>query len=91
MALVGGFSPGQGQKYVNAGIIRGGYIWNPLVAGEIFVQVAGLLAAGKPIVDGMELVEVGPVRVDPGKRLIQAQKLELLDKENIGRLVALGL
>lgn len=91
VALVGGFSPGQGQKYVNAGIIRGGYIWNPLVAGEIFVQVASMLAAGKPIVDGMELVDVGPVKVDAEKRLIQAQKLELLDKDNIGRLVALGL
>jgi len=91
VALVGGFSPGQGQKYVKSGIIRGGFIWNPMTAGEIFVQVATLLAAGKPVADNMELVEVGPVHVDPDKRLIQAQKLEPLDKENIDRLVALGL
>ena len=91
VALVGGFSPGQGQKYVKSGIIRGGFIWNPMTAGEIFVQVASLLAAGKPITDNMELIEVGPVHVDPDKRLIQAQKLEPLDKENIDRLVALGL
>ena len=62
-----------------------------MTAGEIFVQVASLLAAGKPITDNMELIEVGPVHVDPDKRLIQAQKLEPLDKENIDRLVALGL
>jgi simple sugar transport system substrate-binding protein len=31
------------------------------------------------------------VRVYPDKRLIQAQKLESLDKQNIDRLVALGL
>ncbi len=91
IVLVGGFSPGQGQKYVMSGTIRGGYIWNPLVAGEVFVQLASLLAAGKPITDNMDLADVGPVRVYPDKRLIQAQKLESLDKDNIARLVALGL
>ena len=91
VALVGGFSPGQGEKYVMNGTIRGGYIWNPMTAGEIFVQLAAMLTAGKPIVDGMELTGVGAVRVYPDKRLIQAQKLEALDKENIKRLVALGL
>lgn len=91
VALVGGFSPGQGEKYVKAGIIRGGFIWNPMTAGEIFVQVATLLAAGKPLTDNMELTEVGPVRINQEKRLIQAQKLEALDKANIDRLVALGL
>ena len=91
VALVGGFSPGQGQKYVKSGVIRGGYIWNPLTAGEVFVQVATMLAAGKTPTDGMEIADVGPVHVDPAKRLIQAQKLESLDKENIDRLVALGL
>ncbi|MEZ2218563.1 substrate-binding domain-containing protein [Rhizobium sp. RCC_161_2] len=91
IVLVGGFSPGQGIKYVKSGVIRGGYIWNPLIAGQVFVQLATLLAAGKEITDGMELVEVGPVKVFPDKRLIQAQKLESLDKENIQRLADLGL
>ena len=91
IALVGGFSPGQGQKYVMSGTIRGGYIWNPLTAGEVFVQLGTLLAAGKQPTDGMELVNVGPVKVFPDKRLIQAQKLESLDKDNIARLAALGL
>ena len=83
--------PARGQKYVKSGIIRGGYIWNPLTAGEVFVQVATLLAAGKQPTDGMDITDVGPVHVDATKRLIQAQKLESLDKENIDRLVALGL
>ena len=91
IALVGGFSPGQGQKYVMNGTIRGGYIWNPLVAGQVFVQLASLLAAGKTPTDGMEMVEVGPVKVYPDKRLIQVQKLESLDKANIKRLADLGL
>lgn len=91
IALVGGFSPGQGQKYVKSGTIRGGFIWNPMTAGEIFVQVASMLAAGKEPTDNMELTGVGPVRVYPDQKLIQAQKLELLDKANIDRLVKLGL
>lgn len=91
IALVGGFSPGQGVKYVKSGTIRGGYIWNPMTAGEVFVQLAGLLAKGQEPTDGMELVGVGPVKVYPDQKLIQAQKLESLDKENIDRLVELGL
>jgi len=91
VALVGGFSPGQGVKYVKSGTIRGGYIWNPMTAGEIFVQLGTLLAKGEEPKDGMELVGVGPVQVFPDQKLIQAQKLEALDKENIDRLVELGL
>ncbi|KQQ89396.1 substrate-binding domain-containing protein [Aureimonas sp. Leaf324] len=91
VALVGGFSPGQGAKYVKSGVIRGGYIWNPLTAGEVFAQLSSMLAAGKEPTDNMELVGVGPVRVYSDKKLIQAQKLESLDKANIDRLVALGL
>ena len=91
IVLVGGFSPGQGARYVKSGTIRGGYIWNPMTAGEMFVQLGTMLAAGKEPTDGMELVGVGPVKVDPETRVIQAQKLESLDKENIDRLVELGL
>jgi simple sugar transport system substrate-binding protein len=91
VALVGGFSPGQGAKYVKNGTIRGGYIWNPMTAGEIFTQLGAMLAKGEEPVDGMELVGVGPVKVYPEKKLIQAQKLEALDKANIDRLVELGL
>ena len=91
IALVGGFSPGQGQKYVMNGTIRGGYIWNPMTAGQVFVQLAKMLAEGRQPTDGMDFVEVGPVKVVAEKRLIQAQKLESLDKANIARLVALGL
>jgi simple sugar transport system substrate-binding protein len=91
VVLVGGFSPGQGVKYVKDGTIRGGFIWNPLVAGETFVNVSNLLIKGTAPTDGMELPDVGKVHVDTAKRLILAQKLESLDKENIDRLVAMGL
>ena len=91
VALVGSFSPGQGAKYVRNGTIRGGYIWSPLLAGETIVRVGTMLADGKQPTDGMTLPDLGPVQVYPEQRLIQAQKLESLDEENIGRLVELGL
>jgi simple sugar transport system substrate-binding protein len=91
IVLVGGFSPGQGVKYVKDGTIRGGYIWNPMVAGETIIRVSNMLVQGKTPTDGMELPEIGKVHVDPEKRLILAQKLEPLDKANIDRLVQMGL
>jgi simple sugar transport system substrate-binding protein len=91
IVLVGGFSPGQGAKYVKNGTIRGGFIWNPMVAGETIIRVSNMLVKGEAISDGMMLPEIGKVHVDAEKRLILAQKLEALDKANIGRLVAMGL
>lgn len=91
IVLVGGFSPGQGVKFVKDGTIRSGYIWNPMIAGQTIVRVsAGLLKGMKPS-DGMDVQDLGPVKVDVEKRLILAQKLESLDKDNIERLVTMGL
>lgn len=91
VALVGSFSPGQGARYVRNGTIRGGYIWNPTLAGETIVRVGAMLAEGKQPTPGMTLPGLGAVQVEPERRLIQAQKLEPLDRENIGKLVELGL
>ncbi len=91
IVLVGGFSPGQGAKYVKDGTIRGGFIWNPMIAGMTIVRVSADLVRGQQPTDGMVLPDIGPVHVDPAKRLILAQKLESLDKANIDRLVAMGL
>jgi simple sugar transport system substrate-binding protein len=91
IVLVGSFSPGQGVKFLKKGTIRGGYMWNPLVAGEVFVRLGTDLTKGMTPTDGMEIADVGKVHVDPMKRLILAQKLESLDPDNIDRLVAMGL
>ena len=91
VAVVGPFSPGQGAKYIRNGTIRVGYIWNPMLAGETIVRVAAMLADGKKLQDGMELPGLGAVTVDPDKRLVQAQKLEAINKDSIDRLVGMGL
>jgi simple sugar transport system substrate-binding protein len=91
IAVVGPFSPGQGAKYIKNGTIQVGYIWNPMLAGETIVRVAAMLADGKTPKDGMELTDLGSVKVDSEKRLIQAQKLEAINKDSIDRLVSMGL
>ena len=91
VAVVGPFSPGQGARYVRSGAIRLGYIWNPMLAGETLVRLGNRLATNQPISPGLTLADVGPLDVDPAKRLIMAHKIQLIDKSTIGGLVAIGL
>jgi simple sugar transport system substrate-binding protein len=91
IAVVGPFSPGQGAKFIKAGAIREGFIWNPMLAGETIVRVGAMLAAGKEPTDGMELEGLGKVKVDKATRQIQAQKLEAINKDTIDALVKMGL
>jgi simple sugar transport system substrate-binding protein len=90
-AVVGPFSPGQGAKYIKSGAISEGFIWNPMLAGEAIVRIGALLAQGKTPVDGMDVPEIGPFKVDPAKHLLLAQKLQAINKDTIGGLVAMGL
>ncbi|MDR1613392.1 MAG: substrate-binding domain-containing protein [Planctomycetota bacterium] len=91
IAVFGIFSPGQGERLVKSGAIKGGFTWNPMVAGEVFVRLARLIVDDVPIVDGITIDGLGKAAVDPEKRVIIGQKLESLDIDNIDRLVQLGL
>ena len=91
VAVVGPFSPGQGAKFIKSGAIREGFIWNPMLAGETIVRVGAMVANGKQPEDGMELPELGKVKVDRERRLILAQKLQPINKETIDSLVQIGL
>ena len=44
VAVTGPFSPGQGAKYIKSGAITEGFIWNPMLAGEVIVRVVSLLS-----------------------------------------------
>ena len=66
IAVVGPFSPGQGAKYIKSGAIREGYIWNPMLAGEVIVYVGDMLAKGKAPNDGMDIPGLGAVHGRPG-------------------------
>ena len=91
VAVVGPFSPGQGAKYIKSGAIREGFIWNPMLAGEVIVYVGDQLAKGETPKDGMDVPGLGPVKVDAATRNIQAQKLQAINKETIDELVGMGL
>ena len=91
IAVVGPFSPGQGAKYIKSGAIREGFIWNPMLAGEVIVYIGNMLAKGETPTDGMDVPGLGPVKVDPGTRNILAQKLQPINQETIDELVEIGL
>ena len=91
VAVVGPFSPGQGAKFIKSGAIREGFIWNPMLAGETIVRIGTMVANGKEPQDGMELPELGKVKVDKEKHLILAQKLQPINKDTIDSLVQMGL
>ena len=38
--ILGPFSPGQGRRLLKQGVLTGGFMWNPMIAGEVFVNLA---------------------------------------------------
>jgi len=91
VAVVGPFSPGQGAKLIKEGGIREGFIWNPMLAGEVIVRIGKLLEDGKEPTDGMEIPGLGKVGVNKATHNILGQKLEAINKETIDKLVSMGL
>jgi simple sugar transport system substrate-binding protein len=91
VAVVGPFSPGQGAKYIKSGAITEGFIWNPMLAGEVIVRVGTMLAKGEQPKDGMEIPGLGKVTVDKSQRSILGAKLEAINKSTVDKLVAMGL
>jgi simple sugar transport system substrate-binding protein len=91
VCVYGPFSPGQGASLVKSGAINGGFIWNPMVAGEIFVRIADMMEKGMPITDGMDIEGMGKVKVDDATHTILGNKTESLDKANLPKLVKMGL
>ncbi|ABD55398.1 putative ABC transporter periplasmic sugar-binding protein [Jannaschia sp. CCS1] len=61
--VVGPFIPSQGQALMNAGVITGGFLWNPQDAGYGMVSLGKVLAEGGEVTDGMTLPGLGPVDV----------------------------
>ncbi|MEM6761616.1 MAG: substrate-binding domain-containing protein [Pseudomonadota bacterium] len=86
--VLGPFSPGQGQKLVNDGVISGGFMWNPMEAGRVFVTL------GKKLVDGEEVAgtEVeGLGMVNPDGTNIIVDQLVPINADTVGDLADMGL
>lgn len=87
--VYGPFSASQGQRLVQSDNLKGGWIWNPMTAGEVFVRVAVMTVNGESFEEGMTIDGLGPVKISGNN--LYGDKLEPLDKENLPRLVKLGL
>ncbi|MBO0903768.1 autoinducer 2 ABC transporter substrate-binding protein [Jiella sp. MQZ13P-4] len=91
IVVLGPFSPGQGRKLVHDGILTGGYMWNPMQAGEVFVTLGKMLIDGKEIKDGMEIEGLGTIHPDmEGKDIIVDQLVNIND-ETVDKLAEMGL
>lgn len=89
--VLGPFSPGQGRKLVHDGILTGGFMWNPKLAGEIFVTLGTKLAKGEEIVDGTEIEGLGVVKPDVAGKDIIVNELVEINQDTVDDLAALGL
>lgn len=87
--VLGPFSPGQGRKLVHDGVLTGGFMWNPELAGEVFVTLGVMVAKGEPIKDGTVIEGLGVVHPD-GHNLIVNELVEL-NNNTIDDLAKMGL
>ncbi len=91
VVVMGPFSAGQGKRLVKKDVLYGGYIWNPLEAGKVFVTISDMLLKDAEFSDGMEIEGLGVVNIDSENKDIFANKLVPLNKETIDELADLGL
>ena len=89
--VLGTFSPGQGRKLLDQGVLSGGFIWNPEVVGEVFVTLGDMLAKKQPITDGMTIPGLGVVHPDMQNHVIIVNHLVYIDKASVGELAKSGL
>ncbi|MFV0431721.1 MAG: substrate-binding domain-containing protein [Alphaproteobacteria bacterium] len=89
--VMGPFSAGQGKRLVEKDVLYGGYIWNPLEAGKVFVTISDMLLKGEEFSDGMNIDGLDEVKIDAENKDIYANKLVPLNKDTIDELADLGL
>ena len=91
VSVVGSFSPGQGAALLKSGAIDGGYMWNPLEAGKVFVTLGDFLAGGGKVTDGMTIEGLGVVHPDFENGNIIVDQLQPITVDTVDGLAALGL
>lgn len=89
IVVMGPFSPGQGRKLVHDGVLTGGYMWNPELAGEVFVTLGTMVAKGDKITDGTDIPGLGVVHPQ-GHNLIVDELVDL-NEHTVDDLAKTGL
>jgi simple sugar transport system substrate-binding protein len=89
IAVYGPLSPGQGRQLIKEGAINGGFMWNPMEAGRVFVRMGDMLVKGEPIADGTTIEGLGEVHPDGTNIIVDA--LIPINKDTVDELADLGL
>jgi simple sugar transport system substrate-binding protein len=89
--VLGPFSPGQGKKLIHEGAISGGFMWNPMEAGRVFVVFGKMLAEGTAIKDGDKIEGLGVVHPDDKTHNIITDNLVPINADTVDKLAAMGL
>ncbi|WP_246849703.1 substrate-binding domain-containing protein [Rubellimicrobium arenae] len=89
--VFGPFSPGQGRDLIHSGAISGGFMWNPMEAGKVFVTLGDMLVEGQQIADGTEIPGLGVVSPDPEGHDIITDNLVAINAETVDGLAEMGL
>ena len=89
--VLGPFSPGQGRRLVHDGVLTGGFMWNPMEAGRVFVTMADHLKKGMAVETGTMIEGLGEVDPDQETRNIIVDQLVALNKDTVDALADMGL
>ena len=89
--LVGSFSPGQGSALLKSGCIDGGFMWNPMEAGKVFVRLGDFLAGSGEVKDGMTIEGLGVVHPDFKEGNIIVDALQPITVDTVDELAGMGL
>ena len=89
--VLGPFSPGQGRRLVHDGVLTGGFMWNPMEAGRVFVTMADHLKKGMAVEKGTMIEGLGAVDPDFDTNNIIVDQLVALNKDTVDELADMGL
>ena len=88
--VLGPFSPGQGRSLIKEDAISGGFMWNPMEAGRVFVTMGDrLLKDDEPIQAGETIEGLG--EVNPEGTNIVVDQLVTIDQSTVDELADMGL
>ena len=88
--VLGPFSPGQGRSLIKDDAVSGGFMWNPMEAGRVFVTMGDRLLKDDAPIEAGETIE-GLGEVEPEGTNIVVDQLVTIDKSTVDELADMGL
>jgi simple sugar transport system substrate-binding protein len=76
---------------VHAGVLTGGYMWNPAQAGEVFVTLGDMLVNGETLEAGMDIPGLGVINPNVEAKDIITDNLLEINEQTVDELADKGL